>query len=209
MEARRALQDAKQRLRDARAATEQLQQDAAAALARAEAAAAEAKRLKAHDGAAPLFLGANVAGCSIAELRALQQEIAAATKSTDAEMRELRAGIAAEKGRREQAASNVEALKAQQAQHEAAGVDWRMRALQTAVETRDSRIVDLRAQVSRIKQLEAKLAVALDKATSMSCSVQVRQQHSLSKARSDNDWAAARTTAVRRTSATPQIGSHF
>ena len=74
--------------------------------------------------------------------------------------------------------------------------DWRMRALQDAIEARDALIADMRTDARRGKQLEAKLETTQMAMSTMYASAEVKQQQAVSKARADQEWATA--VAIRR-----------
>ena len=72
------------------------------------------------------------------------------------------------------------------------GTDWRIKALQGDVESKDARIAELRQKLQRQKQLEAKLAVSADTVKGLQQSAEARQLHTLSRAKADAEWQNAR-----------------
>jgi chromosome segregation ATPase len=176
----------------------------------------EAKRLK-DLRAAPAWMSLNVSVCSLAQLKAMQAELRKAMGEGEGHVKQLRLDVAAAKAAADERKRETDSRRP--AVPRDAKSDWQLKALQEALERRDTRLGDLKMQVARIKQLEAKLAVAGDTMIDLTAAAEVRHQQSVSKAKSDQAWASARNAATRRTSTnglqsessfgTSKSGSHF
>jgi hypothetical protein len=176
----------------------------------------EAKRLK-DLRAAPAWMSLNVSACSLAQLKAMQAELRKAMGEGEGHVKQLRLDVAAAKAAADERKRETDSRRP--AVPRDAKSDWQLKALQEALERRDTRLGDLKMQVARIKQLEAKLAVAGDTMIDLTAAAEVRHQQSVSKAKSDQAWASARNAATRRTPTnglqsessfgTSKSGSHF